>query len=176
MAMLDAADFAYAIGYPLNLCIDINWSRTWVGDDPDGRILGRLMELSRKWLKPRYCEVFAQIAVRENPDGCPNTHILMHCPPAVLRGFKEQVRNVLDEECHGLNDRAVAFTRVGRGNPTLQATMGKLKYLCKGMDPEDAEEFGIDCGPQGWIYGKRASISQDIHRTARKRYAESAGH
>jgi hypothetical protein len=173
--MIASDEFAHAISHPLNLCIDINWSRTWVGDDPDSRILSRVMVLSRKWLKPRYCDVFALIAVRKNPNGCPNTHILVHCPPSVLGQFKTQVRNVLDEACHGLNDRAVVFRRVGRGNTTLQATTGKLAYLCKGMDPDDAKEFGIRCVPQGWIYGKRASISQDIHRTARQRYAESAG-
>ncbi|WP_414471377.1 hypothetical protein [Microvirga sp. M2] len=132
------------------------------------------MELSRKWLKPRHCKVFAQIAVRENPDGRPNTHILVHCPPEALRRFKEQVRNVLDGACHGLNDKAVKFKHIGNGNPTLSAILGKLAYMGKGMDPEDAKEFGIACKPQGWIYAKRVSISQDIHHAARQRYAEGA--
>jgi len=177
-AMLAAAVFAHAIGYPPNLSIDINWSRTWVGDDPDGRILGRLMELSRKWLKPRYCKVFAQIAVRENPDGCPNTHILVHCPPKVLRGFKEQVRNVLDEACHGLNERAVKFKRVGNGNSTLPATLGKLAYMRKGMDPRNAKEFGISCEPQGWTTAsghrsRRTSTTQPANAMQKMRKAKS---
>jgi hypothetical protein len=172
--MRAAAEFAYESGHPLNLSIDINWTRTWVGNDPDGRILGHLMELIRKWLKPRYCKVFALIAVRENPDGCPNTHILVHCPPAVLRNFERQVLTVLDADCHGLDDCAVKFKRLGKGNSTLKATLGKLAYMCKGMDPKDAKEFGISCAPQGRINGKRASISQGIHRAARQRYVEGA--
>lgn len=170
-----AARFAHEIGHPLNLSIDINWTRTWVGNDPDGQILSRLLELTRKWLKPRYASVFAQIAVRENPNGCSNTHILVHCPPLVFRQFKGQVRNVLSEACRGLNDGAVVFKRIGNSNSTLQATLGKLDYMCKGMDPKDAKEFGIHPVPQGPIFGKRVVTSQDIHRKARRQHAEAAG-
>jgi hypothetical protein len=172
--MRSAAEFAHDIKHPLNLSIDINWTRTWVGNDPDGQILGRLMELTRKWLKPRYCKIFAQIAVRENPNGCANTHILVHCPPSILRDFKRQVLNVLDEACHGLNDRAVKFKRIGNGNSTLRATLGKLDYICKGTDPEVAKALGIRPTPQGQIYGKLYSISQDIQQQARRRYAEAS--
>ncbi len=170
--MRAAARFAHERGYSLNLCIDINWTRTWLGNDPDGQVLSRLMELNRKWLKPRYCEVFAQIAVRENPDGRPNTHILVHCPPAVLSQFKRQVRSVLSDACRRLDKGAVAFKRVGGGNATLAATQGKLDYMCKGISPEEAASLAISPTPQGAIYGKPYSISQDIHRAARRRYSK----
>ncbi|KFG71071.1 hypothetical protein JH26_00315 [Microvirga sp. BSC39] len=172
--MRAAAVFAHEIGYPLNLCIDINWTRTWLGDDPDGQVLSHLMELNRKWLKPRYCEVFAQIAVRENPDCHPNTHILVHCPPAVLSQFKQQLRSALSDACRRLDKGAIKFTPVGSGNATLQATLGKLDYMCKGISPEEAAVLGINPIAQGSIYGKPYSISQDIHRAARRRYAEGA--
>ncbi|MFC1458064.1 hypothetical protein ACETIH_15370 [Microvirga arabica] len=132
------------------------------------------MELTRKWLKPRYCKIFAQVAVRENPCGRSNTHILVHCPPRLLGQFKRQVLNVLNEACHGLYEGAVAFKRIGSGNATLQATLGKLDYMCKGISPEEAAVLGINPIPQGSIYGKPYSISQDIHRAARRRYAEAA--
>jgi hypothetical protein len=174
--MRAAAIFAHEIGHPPNLCIDINWTRTWVGNDPDGQILSHLMELNRKWLKPRYSDVFAQIAVRENPHGCPNTHVLLHCPISKLRCFKRQVLNMLDQACRDLNERAVRFERVGRGNPTLKATLGKLAYMCKGVDPKEAKELGIRPTPQGPIYGKRVFISQDIHQKARQRHAQVSRH
>lgn len=170
-----SARFAHEIGYPLNLCIDINWTRTWLGDDPDGYVLSRLMELSRKWLKPRYCAVFAQIAVCENPDGRPNAHILVHCPRAVLPQFKRQVRSVLRKACRRLEKDAVTFSLVGKGNATLEATLGKLRYMCKGTYPEDAIKCGIRPVPQGSTYCKPCSISQDIHRTARQRYECAEG-
>jgi hypothetical protein len=172
--MRASARFAHEIGYPLNLCIDINWTRTWLGNDPDGQVLSHLMELNRKWLKPRYCEVFAQVAVRENPDGHPNVHILVHCPLTVLPRFKRQVRSVLIDACRCLDKGAVKFTPVGSGNATLQATLGKLDYMCKGISPEEAATLGISPTPQGSIYGKRYSISQDIHRAARRRHVEGA--
>jgi len=131
-----------------------------------------MMELNRKWLKPRYCAVFAQITVREHPDGRPNAHILVHCPPAVLPGFKRQLCSVLSDACRRLDRGAVKFTRVGGGNATLQATLGKLDYMCKGISPADAARLGISPSPQGSIYGKRYSISQDIQQAARRRYAE----
>jgi hypothetical protein len=32
-----AVAFAHEVGHPLNLCIDINWARTQLDDDPDVR-------------------------------------------------------------------------------------------------------------------------------------------
>lgn len=68
------------------------------------------------------------------------------------------------------------FKQIGRGNPTLSANLGKLNYMCKGVDPNEAKELGIRRVSQGPIYGKRVFISQDIHRTARHRYAEASAH
>jgi hypothetical protein len=172
--MNEAAAFADEIGYPLNLCIDINWTRTWLGDDPDGQVLDRLMESSRKWLKPRYVPVFAQIEVRECPHGCSNAHILVHCPSPRIPAFKQHVRSVLTDACRRLDKGAVVFRLVGSGNPTAKAALGKLLYLSKGADPDTAEHFNIDRSPQGRIYGKRISVSQDISRSARQRHIDGA--
>jgi hypothetical protein len=38
-----------------------------------------------------------------------------------------------------------------------------------------AKRFGITPEPQGRVYGKRVSISQDINRAARQRHAASEG-
>lgn len=142
-----------------------------MGDDPDGQVLYRLMELIRKWLKPRYCAVFALIAVRENPDRLSNTHILVHCPPTVLRPFERQVLSVLNDACRRLNPDAVEFSPVGNGNATIDAALGKLLYMSKGLPPEEALKLGIRPVPQGSIYGKPYSISQDINHAARQRHA-----
>jgi|UPI0004BA212C hypothetical protein len=41
--MRAVAEFTHEIEHCLNLSIDIKWIRPWVGNDPDGQILGRLM-------------------------------------------------------------------------------------------------------------------------------------
>ncbi len=168
-----AATFAHEVGHPLNLCIDINWARTRIGDDPDGKILDKLMELSRKWLRHQGITIFARIEIRENPDRLisrANAHIILHCPRHLVPAFKAHFRQMFTRLCGRPRGKAAHFCLVGRGNPTLTAALGKLRYLSKGTDPKTARLFDIDPEPQGRVYGKRVSISQDINRTARQRY------
>jgi hypothetical protein len=131
-----AVTFAHEIGHPLNLCIDINWTRTELGDDPDGSILDKLMELSRKWLKRRGVAVFAHIEIRENPtrpSPCPNMHILLHCPWPLIASFEAWFLTAATRLCWRLDEGAVLFPRVGNGNPTVNAALGKLRYMSKGV-------------------------------------------
>ncbi len=168
----EAAIFADTVEHPLNLSIDINWTRTWPGDDPDGQILDRLMELGRKWLKHRGVAVFAWIEVRESPTRpypCSNAHILLHCPRGLIASFEAWFHEAAVVICRP-EEKAIQFRSVGNGNPTLNAVLGKLKYLSKGTSPRVAKRLGIRPEPQGRVYGKRVSVSQGINRTARQRY------
>jgi hypothetical protein len=171
-----AVAFAHEVGHPLNLCIDINWARTQLEDDPDGRVLDKLMELSRKWLKRRAVAVFAQVEIRENPTRpypCPNAHILLHCPWALMASFEAWFLETATRLCWRLDEGAVLFGLVGKGNPTIKAAHGRLRYMSKGTSPRVAKRFGITPEPQGRVYDKRVSISQDINRAARQRHAAS---
>jgi hypothetical protein len=171
-----AVAFACETGHPLNLCIDINWARTGLGDDHDGAVLDKLMELSRKWLKRRAVAVFAQVEIRENPTRpypCPNAHILLHCPWALMASFEAWFLETATRLCWRLDEGAVLFGLVGKGNPTIKAAHGRLRYMSKGTSPRVAKRFGITPEPQGRVYGKRVSISQDINRAARQRHAAS---
>jgi hypothetical protein len=173
-----AAAFAHEIEHPLNLCIDINWTRTGLGDDHDGAVLKKLMELSRKWLKRRGVAIFAYIAIRENPTRpypCPNAHILLHCPWPLIASSQAWFLETATRVCWRLDEGAVLFGRVGNGNPTVKAALGKLRYMSKGASPRVAKRLGIAPEPQGRVYGKRVSISQDINRAARQRHAASEG-
>jgi hypothetical protein len=173
-----AAGFAHEVGHPLNLCIDINWSRTGLEDDPDGRVLNKLMELRRKWLKRHDVAVFAQVGIRENPTRpypCPNAHVLLHCPQPLMASFGAWFLEAATRLCWHLDQGAIRFGTVGNGNSTVKAALGRLRYMSKGVSSRVAKRFGIDPEPQGRIYGKRVSISQDINHAARQRYAAARG-
>jgi hypothetical protein len=169
-----AAAFADEIGHPLTLFITVNWTRTSLWDDPDSQALDKLMELNRKWLK-RHAAVFAQIEVRENPCGempFPHAHLMLHCPHPLISAFETQFRQAFKRLCgRRVEAKAIKIKKVGKGNPTLKAALGLVDYMCKGVDPDKAEPFGIISTPQGRIYGKRVGISQDINWAARQRYA-----
>jgi hypothetical protein len=168
-----AAAFADEIGHPLTLSIDINWTRTSLWDDRDGRVLDKLMELNRKWLKGHGVTVFAQIEVRECPEQVySNAHLLLHCPQPLMPAFKIQFRQAFKRLCGPrVEAEAIKFVPVGGGNPTLKAALGKIAYLTKGAAPDTAKRFGITPKPQGRIYGKPVGVSQDINRAARQRHA-----
>jgi hypothetical protein len=177
-SMRRAAEFAHDIGYPLNLAISINWDRTWVGDDPDGRLLDQLMELSRKLFKRQWgVSVFAWIEVREYPKDPfprPNAHVLVHCPEGRLEEYRAWVRQTLERFCSRLDAKAVKFKLVGNGNPTLAAVLGKANYMSKGVNPSAAARLGIRPSAQGRIHGKRAGVSQDIGLAAQRRHQAAA--
>jgi hypothetical protein len=134
------------------------------------------MELGRKWLKRRAVAVFAQVEIRENPTRpypCPNAHILLHCPWALVASFETWFLETATRLCWRLDEGAVLFRRVGNGNPTVKAALGKLRYMSKGVGPRVAKRFSITPESQGRVYGKRVSISQDINRAARQRHTAS---
>ncbi len=66
-------------GMSVNTCIDINWTRTSAGDDPDGAALQRVIKKTRRWLDKEGEELFT-VWVREAPRKGPNSHIMMHLP------------------------------------------------------------------------------------------------
>jgi hypothetical protein len=169
-----AIDFAHARGCPMTLTVSINWTRTDAGDDPQGMILDKMMEATRKWLKRNGVAVFAQVEVRERPDDpdpVPNAHVMLHCPHELIAAFKRFYRKALRGRCGVLRDKALVFETIGGGNPTLTAALGQLYYLSKGIDPVQAKKHGIRPEPQGRVFGKRISVSQDIGPAARRRHA-----
>jgi hypothetical protein len=166
--------FAYERGYAINLSVDINWSRTEASDDPRGAILDGMMIGARKWLRRNGVIVFAQVEVREcpgDPTPIPNAHVMLHCPDALIPDFKRYYRGALRRRTGSLHAQALKFTAIGRGNPTLEAALGKLRYLGKGIDPHAAEKHHIRHESQGRVFGKRVSLSQDIGPSARRKHA-----
>src|SRR5688500_15983955 len=155
-----AAAFADEIGHPLTLSITVNWTRTSLWDDPDGRALDKLMELNRKWLRRHGVAVFAQIEVREcREQAYPHAHLVLHCPRSLIPEFKIQFRQAFKRLCgRRVEPKAIYFDLVGGGNPTREAALGLVDYLSKGVPFDMAEPLGITPTPQGRIYGKRVSI------------------
>jgi hypothetical protein len=171
--MIEAVDYARAIGLPLVAHATIHWSGTVAFDDPDGKLFARVREGLHKWLLRRRivgglsCVWCRECKAHTDIVHC---HLLFHLPVE----YRTSARFLQTE--------AAVFRLVGRhGGGILGEFAVKLTihpdpdglYLIKGGDRKVWEPFKIRKEwrkSQGVIQGKRCGTTENIGRTARDQW------
>lgn len=189
--IIEAAQFACAIGLPLNRHVTIHLERAGVPDCEAAAAIGKFLTLVRDWLRKGGelekqsnnsiacgANSFAYLWVRENGDAKgSHVHILMHIPAGrQWNGWR--LRRWLTRVT-GSPYRAgiVQTARIGRSvtsaalAPQLyQVNLAKVvAYVVKGVSWEAARELGLaNTEYGGRLTGKRCATSQNIGRAVRK--------
>ncbi|RAI35760.1 hypothetical protein [Rhodoplanes serenus] len=160
--LIAALDFAERTGRPLNRSVDLWWRGF---DNPrlltDDQRLRLVQQRISKWCLARGFEL-CWIWIRERGAASLNTHVLTHVPPENTAAFDAELIRALEHEGAIIAANAVMVKRA-------PGPRGKLKYLGKGMSPDDCAVRGIRHDPQGLVYGKRTGMTQNLNRAARAR-------
>jgi hypothetical protein len=170
MNLIEALDFADAIGCPLNFSVDISWV-FFSGSVDDRTRFARWQQRLSKWTSRRDFPL-TMIWTREvGKRGGVHTHVLLYVPPWLMesgdfqRDFRRALVRAFEPE-GGPHDAARALNIQSAYSPD-----GKLRYNLKGIDPKHAEKLGVDASDQdqGDLDGKRVGCTQNINARARKR-------
>ena len=172
--IIEAVDYARAIGLPLVAHATLHWSGTDVFDDPVGKLFARVREGLHKWLLRRgipggltcvwcrECKALTDIV---------HCHLLFHLPVEYRTGVRL------------LQTETALFRLVGRhGGGILGEFAVNLKihsdpdglYLIKGGDRKVWDHFNIRREwrkSQGIVHGKRCGLTESIGRAARNRWS-----
>ncbi|WP_152608782.1 hypothetical protein [Croceibacterium mercuriale] len=164
-----AVRFANDNGQALNLHVTINFRILGIVPDEAGELFREIWARVSRWYayqrsKGRAFGSFDAYAVHEHPEGgARNVHWVMRVPDGaraeVERVICERVGKLTSLDCLG---RAIHFQDVGAAG-TL------AKYTLKGIDPAYAAHFHMRAVPQGFISGRRITISRSIGFAARQR-------
>lgn len=176
--MAAALGFADRIGLRPNLAIDIHFDKGGL-DDPlsnAGRALRAFKHSIRQCVERRGGR-FACIWVMENRAGRGgdvgiHAHLLVHIPPHLLDRF-DRHRATWALKAGFRDDDKVILAKPVR---TLRGAAGKLKYICKDLDPEHWPIFNINGKPvlddrgkpsDQPVYGQKCGVSRNIDAKAR---------
>lgn len=192
----DAAQFAAAIGLPLNRHVTIHWEQAGLRDNEVAMATGRFLKLAGDWIAKRarrsanntagkqrgqnfnipdpHCLAWAW--VRENGDGKgTHVHILLHLPAgkslgSVQRRWVSRISNGIYRRGTVRTERIGGTTGAAHSSPAAyHANLAEVVgYILKGTAPAAARIMGLERQePGGRIIGRRASTSQNIARAAR---------
>lgn len=163
-----AVRFANDNGRPLNVLVTIDFSTLGVDDEAAAVVfrdiwarVGRWWAYQRK--KGRSFGPFDCYAVHEHPAGGPrHVHWFVRAPDGgraeLERVVRARVEKVTRLACLG---RAIHFLDVDKPG-------GVAKYTLKGVHPAFAEHFHMEASDQGFIHGRRLTISRSIGAASRK--------
>jgi hypothetical protein len=153
----DADVMAAQLGVPLNTFVTVNYHGTFPGGSAMASTFKKAMKRMCQWLRDHGVPV-AWLYVHENPDDAkPNTHILVHVPPKLIRTFKARADEWFDALDGGVKvDPRNDAQRRAKGLGT------RLQYMSKGADDFTCRRFGgrRARGGQGPIGIKRAGVAQ----------------
>lgn len=194
-SIMEAAQFAAAIGLPFNRHVTIHWERAGVPDNRAAAATARFLKLASDWLAKRNSKPdkqraengqgrlsFAWAWVRENDAGgdCSkgsHVHILLHVPLGAiwtawrLRRWLERVsgqpyrKGVIRTARIGGSARAAATASVNY----LINLDAVVRYVLKGASAKVARSIGLErWNAGGRIIGKRTAFSQNIGPAAQR--------
>jgi hypothetical protein len=195
--IIEAAQFAAAIGLPFNRHVTIHWEQAGVPDSEAAKATARFLKLAGDWIAKRGGRI-AWAWVRENGDGKgSHVHILLHLQANKItakNGRLLATDNTARKQRARLGNIPRRWLRSITGKPyragtirtqriggtagaaqsapaayqeNLKAVVG---YILKGACPAAARALGLvrlEAG--GNIIGKRAATSQNTGRAARAR-------
>jgi hypothetical protein len=165
--LLDALAFADQIGLRLNVAVDICWPM-FSGTVDDRTRFARCQQRLSKWARRRGFAL-TLIWTRElGRYGSPHTHVLIHVPPWLMESneFQFALERALEPEGGPNHEKAILIQSAYR-------PLGKLLYNLKGVDPKNANDFGIRPAYQGTLSGKRAGCTQNLGAGARLKASTS---
>jgi hypothetical protein len=172
--LIEALDFADAIGCPLNFSVDISWV-FFSGSVDDWTRFARWQQRLSKWTKRRGFPL-TMIWTREvGKRGGAHTHVLLHIPPWLMESadFRRDFRPALERAFKpedGPHDAARALNIQRAHFPD-----GKLRYNLKGIDPKHAEKLGVHASDQGDLDGKRVGCTQHRPKARGKAWRACVG-
>jgi hypothetical protein len=168
--LISADEFADEIGRPLNVAIDINWSKTSAGDDTHGHLLRAFRKAAGRYLRERGAGGLTCTWARERPTHPvprPNAHLNCHVPPALYNDFTKTLHRFLPQACVAFEPEAIYVQLIGF---TAEDRRRRSEYLLKGAHTKARLEIKRKRIPQGRIHGKRCGTSEDIGLSARLRW------
>lgn len=167
--MLHEADAVAArLGLPLNMFVTINYHATFAGGAAMASTFKRAMKRMGQWFLDHGLP-FAYIYVHENPgDAKPNSHLLVHMPPRLIRAFTAKVSDWFDALDGGV--------KVEPRNDAQRRAQGKttrLQYVGKGAPGLACRCYGGHRakGGQGPIHIKRAGVAQCLQVKAAREFS-----
>jgi hypothetical protein len=164
-----AVRFATDQGRQLNLLITIDFTSLEVDEERVSELFRKVWSrVSRWWAyqrsKGKAFGPFDCYAVHENPAGGPrHVHWCVRAPNCARNDLETTVRTRLEKltkmDCIG---KALHFLEV-------QKPGGVAKYTLKGIHPAYASHFYMDAVDQGFVQGRRMTVSRSIGAAARTR-------
>jgi hypothetical protein len=172
-----AAEFAAALGLPLNRFITINWEAAGVSDGT--LATGFFLKHARDWLRRRGRQ-FASVWVQERGHRVgQHVHMLVHLPPDLARRFSELQQGWL-KACGAKRRRGTIKSRpVGRSyrsalldSQTYRLNLKRvLAYILKQRRHPRLGGAARKAVARSLVLGKRCGTSENIGRLARSRTA-----
>lgn len=165
-----AVRFANDNSRTLNLFVTIDFSSLGIEPDDATRMFQTVWARYSRWYayqrtdKNRPFGAFDAYAVHEHPPNGPrHTHWVMRAPEGTEAEIERVIRNRI-EKLTGLSclGHAVDFRKV--------YSPGQLaKYTLKGINPAYADHFHMTSEDQGFVTGRRMTISRSIGYAARQK-------
>lgn len=165
-----AFDYAKFIGKPLNTYIVIN-----LRELPDSLSPASAFEAIRQkyrcWLKNREktgktSTETVYVYSHENPGDMPHVNWVVHMPAKIEKEFRAKLDQWMSKVLGGIGRYDLDIQIV---DPHTDKTLAK--YIIKGRDTAYVDYLHLQdvAKPQGRVWGRRATPSPSIGRTARKR-------
>jgi hypothetical protein len=170
--LLSADEFAADIGRPLNVAVDINWSKTSLRDDVQGHHLASWRKSAGRFLRSHKVGGLTCTWARERPTAPvprPNAHLNCHVPAAIYDAFIENVHRFLPTGCVAYDRDAIFVQLIGS---TGEDHRRRSEYLVKGAHAKARLKIKRRRVYQGRVFGKRCGTSEDIGLGARLRAAQ----
>jgi len=172
--VLTASTFAVTIGRPLNVAVDINWSKTSADDDMHGHLLAAWRKRAGRFLQRRGAGGLTCTWARERPTHPvprPNAHLNCYVPIRLFGAFVKNAHRFLPIGCSALDPEAIYIQMIGSTGDDYRR---RTEYLVKAAHPKARLPIQRKRNSQGRIYSKRCGTSEDIGLAARIRADEAA--
>jgi hypothetical protein len=171
--LMSADEFAAVIGRPLNVAVDLNWSKMSARDDVHGHLLAGWRKGASRFLRKQGVDRLTCTWARERPTipvPRPNAHLNCHIPARVYDAFIKNAHSFLPPGCVAYERDAIYIQLIGGSGDDHRR---RAEYLVKGTHLKARLPIQRKRNYQGRIFGKRCGTSEDIGLTARLRRARS---
>lgn len=162
--IVQAAGYALTLGCPLEYHLTVKWPA-------GGRGLADHYELLRKIGEWQEYNIGKRVFVwSREAKGGPHSHILLHVPRDRKPKLQKLVRKWL-KPMFGLGSLptgTIQFTTCRKTGQSFDHIRNRVRYILKGADPDTRHFLGCTKTEPTYIEGKRAGVSQDLNRKARR--------
>ena len=162
--IVQAAGYALSLGCPLEYHLIVKWPGD--GDSYDNRqdLIRRLGE----WQEYNFGHrIFVWSRERQGGD---HSHILLYCPrdkkPKLEKMVRKWIRGMLG--LRSLPKGTIHFRLHRKIGQSFDPIRNRVRYILKGADPDTRHFLGCTKSEPTYITGKRAGVSQDLNRKARR--------